>query len=78
MIRTHGEIENLGHWVLDVAMGADVNRTRAVESSPNLACIRTLALKRLRRETSVQVGIAAQQKRAGWDHHYRLKMLAQT
>jgi hypothetical protein len=35
-------------------------------------------LNLLRRETSVQAGIAAQQKRAGWDHCYLLKILAQT
>ena len=66
------------HWVLDVAMGEDANRTRAGESAQNLALIRKLALNLLRRETSVPVGIAAKQKRAGWDHNYLLKILAQT
>jgi predicted transposase YbfD/YdcC len=78
VIRTHWEIENRVHWVLDVAMGEDTNRTRAGDSAQNLALIRKLALNLLRRETSVQVGIAAKQKRAGWDHHYLLKILAQT
>ena len=78
VIRTHWEIENRVHWVLDVAMGEDTNRTRAGESAQNLALIRKLALNLLRRETSVQVGIAAKQKRAGWDHNYLLKILAQT
>lgn len=78
VIRTHWEIENRVHWVLDVAMGEDANRTRAGESAQNLALIRKLALNLLRRETSVQVGIAAKQKRAGWDHNYLLKILAQT
>ena len=44
VIRTHGEIENRVHWVLDVAMGEDVNRTRKGESAQNLALIRKLAL----------------------------------
>jgi len=78
VIRTHGEIENRVHWVLDVAMGEDTNRTRAGESAQNLALIRKLALNLLRRETSLHVGIAAKQKRAGWDHNYLLKILAQT
>jgi predicted transposase YbfD/YdcC len=78
VIRTHWEIENRVHWVLDVAMGEDANRTRAGESAQNLALIRKLALNLLRRETSVPVGIAAKQKRAGWDHNYLLKILAQT
>jgi predicted transposase YbfD/YdcC len=78
VIRTHWEIENRVHWVLDVAMGEDANRTRAGESAQNLALIRKLALNLLRRETSVPVGIAAKQKRAGWDHNYLLKILTQT
>jgi predicted transposase YbfD/YdcC len=78
VIRTHWEIENRVHWVLDVAMGEDVNRTRKGESAQNLALIRKLALNLLRQEQSVQVGIAAKQKRAGWDHDYLLKILSQT
>jgi predicted transposase YbfD/YdcC len=64
-IRTHGEIEHRVHGVLDVAMGEEANRTRAGESAQHLAFIRKLALNLLRRETSVPVGIAAKQKRAG-------------
>jgi predicted transposase YbfD/YdcC len=78
VIRTHWEIENRVHWVLDVAMGEDVNRTRKGESAQNLALIRKLALNLLRQEPSVKVGIAAKQKRAGWDHDYLLKILSQT
>jgi predicted transposase YbfD/YdcC len=78
IIRTHWEIENRVHWVLDVAMAEDSNRTRPGESAQNLALIRKLALNLLRRETSVQAGFAAKQKRAGWDHNYLLKILAQT
>lgn len=78
VIRTHWEIENRVHGVLDVAMGEDPHRTRKGESAQNLALIRKLALNLLRRETSVQAGIATKQKRAGWDHSYLLKILAQT
>ena len=78
VIRTHWEIENRGHWVLDVAMAEDTTRTRQGESAQNLALIRKLALHLLRRETSVKTGCAAKQKRAGWDRNYLLKILAQT
>ncbi len=37
VIRTPWEIENRVHWVLDVAMGEDTNRTRTGESAQNLA-----------------------------------------
>jgi predicted transposase YbfD/YdcC len=78
VMRTHWAIEHRVHWVLDVAMGEETNRTRTGESAQNLAFIRKLALNLLRRETSVPAGIAAKQKRAGWDHSYLLKILAQT
>ena len=77
-IRTHWEIENRVHWVLDVAMGEDSNRARKGESTQNLALVRKLALHLLRHEHAMQVGIAAKQKRAGWDHDYLLKILSQT
>jgi predicted transposase YbfD/YdcC len=78
VIRTHWEIENRVHWVLDVAMGEDSNRTRNGESAQNLALIRKLALNLLRQEPSAQGGIAAKQKRAGWDQAYLLKILSLT
>lgn len=78
VIRTHGEIENRVHWVLDVAMGEDANRARQGESAQHLALMRKLALNLLRQEKSVPLGIAAKQKRAGWDHDYLLKILSQT
>jgi Transposase DDE domain len=78
VMRTHWEIENRVHWVWDMAMGEDTNRPRKGESAQNLALIRKLALNLLRRETSVQTGLAAKQKRAGWDRNYLLKILAQT
>ena len=78
VIRTHWEIDNRVHWVLDVAMGEDVNRTRKGESAQNLALIRQLALNLWRQEPSVTVGIAAKQTRAGWDQDYLLKILSQT
>lgn len=58
------------HGVLDVAMAEESNRTRQGESTQHLALMRQLALHLLRRETSVQAGFAAKQKRAGWDHNY--------
>lgn len=44
VIRTQWEIENRVHWVLDVAMGEDINRARKGESAQNLALRRKLAL----------------------------------
>ena len=78
VIRPHGESEHRVHWVRDVAMGEDHHRTRNGESAQNLALIRQLALNVVRQEPSAQGGIAAQQKRAGWDQAYLLKILSLT
>jgi Transposase DDE domain len=78
VIRTHWEIENRVHWVLEVAMGEDSNRARKGESAEKLAVIRQRALHLLRQEPSFTGGIAAKQQRAGWDHNYLLKILSQT
>jgi hypothetical protein len=65
-------------YLFRCSLKPDVNRTRQGESAQHLALIRKLALNVLRHERSVQVGIAAKQKRAGWDHDYWLKILSQT
>jgi predicted transposase YbfD/YdcC len=78
VIRTPWEMEQRVHGGLDVAMGAESHRTRNGESAQPLARIRKLALNLLRQEPSAQGGIAAKQKRAGWDHAYLLKMLSLT
>jgi predicted transposase YbfD/YdcC len=78
VIRTHWEVENRVHWVLDVVMGEDNNRTRKGESAQNLALMRKLALHVLRQAHPGEGGIAATQKRAGWGHDDLLKILSQT
>lgn len=78
VIRPHWEREHRVPWVRDGAMGEDSNRTRNGESAQHLARIRTLALNFLRQEPSAHGGIAAQQKRAGWDQAYLLKILSLT
>jgi predicted transposase YbfD/YdcC len=76
VIRTHWSVENQVHWVLDVAMNEDLNRTRVGNSAENLALIRKLVLNLLRRDKTSKGGVQARQKRAGWDHQYLLDLLA--
>jgi predicted transposase YbfD/YdcC len=78
VIRTHWAIDNRVHWVLAVAMGEDDNRARKGESAQHLALMRQLALNLWRQEHSFQGGIAAKQKRAGWEHDSLLKILSPT
>ena len=58
-IRTHWEIENRVHWVLDVAFREDLSRVRHGYAAENFAVLRHMALNLLRHETSVNAGIKA-------------------
>jgi predicted transposase YbfD/YdcC len=43
-VRFHWGIENGLHWILDVSMGEDGNRTRRDNGAENLSMLRRLAL----------------------------------
>jgi predicted transposase YbfD/YdcC len=75
-VRTHWGIENKVHWVLDIAFREDDCRVRKGNGAQNFAVLRRLALNLLKREESLTCGLKAKRKRAGWDHHYLLKVLA--
>lgn len=76
-VRGHWGVENSVHWVLDMSFGEDACRVRKGNSAEILAALRRMALNMLKRENTLKVGIAAKRKKAGWDTHYLLKVLAQ-
>lgn len=71
-VRSHWQIENSLHWVLDVAFREDDSRVRIGHAQENLAVVRKLALALLRQESSGQGGIKSQRLQAGWDDDYLL------
>lgn len=75
--RTHWEIENSMHWVLDMGFREDESRVRKGNGAENLSILRRLAMNLLKQDKSVKVGIEAKRKRAGWDELYLLKILSQ-
>lgn len=74
-VRTHWGIENSVHWVLDVAFREDECRIRKGFASENLSVLRHMALNLLRREKTLNVGIANKRLKAGWDPEYLHKVL---
>jgi len=69
-IRTHWEIENELHWVLDVAFREDESRMRAGYAAENFAVLRHFALNLLKQEKTTKVGIKNKRLKAGWDNDY--------
>jgi predicted transposase YbfD/YdcC len=75
MVPTHWSIENELHGVLDIAFRADASRVRMGKATQNFARLRHLALNRLKRETSVNVGLKAKRLKAASNTDYLLKGL---
>lgn len=76
-VRSHWEIENCVHWVLDTAFREDESRIRAGYAAENLATLRHMALNLLKRHPSKKgSSIRTRRLRAGWDVHYLRRLLS--
>lgn len=75
--RTHWQVENSLHWVLDIAFREDESRIRKGYGAQNFAVLRHIALNALKQETSAKVGIKNKRLTAGWDERYLSKVLGQ-
>jgi len=73
-IRSHWEIENKLHWVLDVAMNEDKSAKRDGYAAQNFSMVSKLALNLLRKEER-KVSIRRKRKMAGWVDEYLWKIL---
>jgi predicted transposase YbfD/YdcC len=74
--RTHWQVENSLHWILDIAFREDESRIRKNHGAQNFALLRHIALNALKQETSAKVGIKNKRLKAGWDENYLLKVLS--
>lgn len=74
--RTHWQIENCCHWVLDMAFREDECRIRKDNGAQNFAILRRIAANLLKSEDSVKLGIKNKRLLAGWDNNYLLTVLS--
>jgi predicted transposase YbfD/YdcC len=74
-VRTHWDIENGLHWILDIAFDEDQSRLRSDNGQFILSVLRRLALNLLRQDTTTKAGVKARRKRAGWDNDYLISLL---
>lgn len=73
-VRSHWEVENKLHWVLDVVFREDECRSRAGFSGENFSMLRQFALNLIKKEQSKKA-IRRKQNIAGWDESFLLKIL---
>lgn len=74
-VRSHWQVENQLHWVLDVAFNEDRSRARSANSAANLVVLRQWAFNLLKQDHATRLGIKNKRKKAGWDMDYLLHLL---
>ena len=74
-VRAHWGIENVVHWVLDVAFREDMSRIRMEHGPENFALLRHVALNLLQHEQSFKGSIKTKRLKAGWNNAYLTKVL---
>ncbi len=74
-VRSHWQIENCLHWILDVQFNEDDSRIRKDNSPANFAVLRHISHTLLTSEKTLKVGINNKRKKAGWDDDYLFKVL---
>lgn len=74
-VRSHWEVENSLHWVLDVVFNEDNSRIRTGNAQQNLATMRRIAVNLLNREQSRKQSLKGKRQLAGWDESYLEKIV---
>jgi predicted transposase YbfD/YdcC len=76
VVRSHWEVENQLHWVLDVVFNEDQSRARTKNAAENLATLRRWSLNLLKADRlKAKSSLKGRRKAAGWDNSYLLHLL---
>lgn len=75
-VRTHWQIENCVHWVLDISFREDECRIRTGYGPQNMAVLRHIAFNLLRQEKTAKCGVKNKRLKAAWDNDYLLTILS--
>jgi predicted transposase YbfD/YdcC len=73
-IRSHWEIENNLHWVLDMTFREDAERKRAKHAAANFAIVRKIALNILKKDTG-KGSLKGKRLKAAWNDNFLLELL---
>jgi predicted transposase YbfD/YdcC len=76
-VRSHWQIENRLHWVLDVVFHEDLSRLRSGHGPQNMATVRHIALTLLQGANDKH-SLKVRRKSAGWDTNYLKAILRRT
>ena len=75
-MRSHWDIENGLHWVLDVSFSEDSSKVGNPNAARILSAIRKMSINMLKAvKPKKNTSIRAMRKMAGWDNDFLLKAL---
>lgn len=76
-VRSHWQIENALHWVLDMSFGEDASRVRRGHAVANLAVVRHAVLNAIRAVKEPRQSVKRMRKIAGWSEEALERVLRQ-
>ena len=73
--KTHWEVENNLHWMLDIAFSEDACETKNDNAAENLSTLRRIALNILQLDKVSKRSMRGKRKKAGWSNSYLSRLL---
>ncbi|MCU7940804.1 MAG: ISAs1 family transposase [gamma proteobacterium symbiont of Bathyaustriella thionipta] len=75
IVRSHWEVENKLHWVLDVTFREDESRIRRGNGAEVMNALRKITLNLLKQNTTKQASLKRKRKLAALDDNFRAEIL---